>query len=83
MSYVLTINLVNNFYLTIASADAIVRADIELFMENCEEDLKLEVRSHIPIPIDVIKALSSYRTASRKVLILERKDVLYMNLSIL
>lgn len=83
MSYVLTINLVNNCYLTIASADTIVRADIELFMENCEEDLKLEVRSHIPIPIDVIQALSSYRTASRKVLILERKDVLRMNLSIL
>ena len=83
MSYVLTINFTNNNgYLSIASADAIDRRDMELFMDDCEEDAKLKIRSRIPIPADIIKALKSRYTPSGKVFILERKDVLSMSLSI-
>lgn len=83
MSYVLTINFVNDKgYLSIASADAIDRRDMELFMDDCEEGGKLEIKSRTPIPLDIIKALGSHYEPSKKLLILERKHVLSMNLSI-
>jgi len=83
MSYVLTINLVNKNYLTIASGNGIDRNDMELFMEDCHEDSKLEVRSFTPIPIDIFKTLTSRCNPSQQVIILNRRDVSSMNLSIL
>lgn len=83
MSYILTINLANKNYLTVVSCNEIDRNAVESFIEDCHPDSKLEVRLSNPIPIDIFEALTSGCNTSRLLAVLNRRDVLSMNLSIL
>ncbi len=79
MSLILTITLTNSKYITI-TAD-VDREQVKLFMADGSDDSTLGLHCKDEIVGDIGLGLKSYFANSRKSIILDRYDVLNINIS--